>query len=90
MDFTPLSRDQNSKVSISKLTKQILEQLPESRQVPTHSASFLSFYLPESEISNICAFLENIKQNHPGFGVEVLSNNLESAYIEIFSKSYAK
>jgi hypothetical protein len=58
--------------------------------VPTHSASFLSFYLPHSELSNISRFLDNFKHNHPSFSAEVISNNLESAYIEIFSKSLAK
>jgi hypothetical protein len=58
--------------------------------VQTHSASFLSFYLPHSELSNISMFLDNFKHTHPSFSAEVISNNLESAYIEIFSKSIAR
>jgi hypothetical protein len=36
-------------------------------------------------MDNICNFLENFKQKYPDFVVEALSNDLESAYIEIFS-----
>jgi hypothetical protein len=64
--------------------------LPSARQIPTHSSHFLSFYLPESDIEGVCTYLETFKQDHPDFCVEVLSNNLESAYIEIFSKSQAR
>jgi hypothetical protein len=35
-------------------------------------------------------FLDNFKHTHPSFSAEVISNNLESAYIEIFSKSIAR
>jgi hypothetical protein len=75
---------------ITTLTTTILTQLPTARQVPTHSCHFLSFYLPDSDISHILTFLETFKSAHPDFALELLSNNLESAYIEIFSKSLAK
>jgi hypothetical protein len=90
MDISPHSNFFPAREDITHLTTGILKQLPEARQVPTHSYQFLSFYLPDSEISNILTFLETFKSKHPDFGFEVLSNNLESAYIEIFSKSLAK
>jgi hypothetical protein len=46
--------------------------------------------LPDSDISHILTFLETFKTAHSDFALELLSNNLESAYIEIFSKSLAK
>jgi ABC-type multidrug transport system ATPase subunit len=90
MDISPHPNSLTSREDMTHLTSSILQQLPEARQVPTHSYQFLSFYLPDSEISNILAFLESFKYAHPDFCIEVLSNNLESAYIEIFSKSLAK
>jgi len=46
--------------------------------------------LPEAELDNLCSFLENFKTKHPLFAVEVFTNNLESSYVEIFSKSPLK
>jgi hypothetical protein len=90
LDISPHPNIFPSKADITALTTAILTQLPSARQVPTHSSHFLSFYLPDSDISLILTFLETFKTAHPDFALELLSNNLESAYIEIFSKSLAK
>jgi hypothetical protein len=87
MDISSHPNISPTREDITHLTTTLLKQLPLARQIPTHSYQFLSFYLPDSEISNILTFLESFKSKHPDFGFEVLSNNLESAYIEIFSKS---
>ena len=89
LDLFPAPFANPSSQEFLALSEYVMISMPMSRQVFTLLESSLSYYLPEAELNNICTFLDSFKAKHPFFVVEVFTNNLESAYVEIFSNSEA-